>query len=163
MFVFNKNFWRKLSLYVSLGIEKIVGGENGRSEEAASILVLQLCVQLLSNDAYLHWKQCKWIFSLFWPMHHSNPPPSKDMTSATSWSTWVLNLKYSPMNISLFTLLGTIIWNSQHIQLPKIPILCTPCQNATLLFDGSMFYPWFEILLLWIFFFTLVGVIIQKS
>ena len=25
-------------------------------------------------DAYLYWKQCKWIFSLFWPMHHSNPP-----------------------------------------------------------------------------------------
>ena len=36
------------------------------------------------------------------------------------------------MNISLFTLLGTIIWNSQRIQLPKIPILCTPCQRMQL-------------------------------
>ena len=50
MFVFNKNIWRKLSLYVSLDIENFVGGENVRSEEAASILVLQLCLQLLSNE-----------------------------------------------------------------------------------------------------------------
>ena len=91
-------------------------------------------------------------FLTFWPMHHSNPPPSKDTTSVTSWSTWILNLKYSPKNISLFKLLGTIIWNSQSIQLPKIPISCTPCQNATLLFAGSTFYPRFEILLLWIYF-----------
>ena len=49
MFVFNKQNWRKLSLYVSLDIENFVGGENVRSEEAASILVLQLCLQLLSN------------------------------------------------------------------------------------------------------------------
>ena len=38
-----------------------------------------------------------------------------------------------------------------------------PCQNATLLFAGSTFYPRFEILLLWIFFFMLVEVIIRKS
>ena len=50
MFVFNKNIWRKLSLYVSLDIENFVGGENVRSEEAASILVLQLRLQLLSNE-----------------------------------------------------------------------------------------------------------------
>ena len=50
MFVFNKKNWRKLSLYVSLDIENFVGGENVRSEEAASILVLQLCLQLLSNE-----------------------------------------------------------------------------------------------------------------
>ena len=50
MFVFNKKIWRKLSLYVSLDIENFVGGENVRSEEAASILVLQLCLQLLSNE-----------------------------------------------------------------------------------------------------------------
>jgi len=50
MFVFNKKIWRKLSLYVSLDIENFVGGENVRSEEAASILVLQLCLQLLSKE-----------------------------------------------------------------------------------------------------------------
>ena len=48
MFVANKKNWRKLSLYVSLDIENFV--ENVRSEEAASILVLQLCLQLLSNE-----------------------------------------------------------------------------------------------------------------
>ena len=50
MFVFNKKVERNLSLNVSLGIEIFVGGENGRSEEAASILVRQLCLQLLSNE-----------------------------------------------------------------------------------------------------------------
>ena len=51
MFVFKeKKKLRKLFLQVSLGNEKFVGGENGRSEEAASILVLQLCLQLLSNE-----------------------------------------------------------------------------------------------------------------
>ena len=50
MFVFNKKIWRKLALHVSLDIENFVGGENVRSEEAASILGLQLCLQLLSNE-----------------------------------------------------------------------------------------------------------------
>jgi len=74
MFVFNKKNWRKLSLYVSLDIENFVGGEMCDQKKLRPFLVLQLCLQLLSNeklDAYLHWKQCKWIFSLFWPMHHS--------------------------------------------------------------------------------------------
>ena len=50
MFVFIRNDWRKLSLHVILGIETFVGGENGRSEEVASVLKLQLCLQLLSNE-----------------------------------------------------------------------------------------------------------------
>ena len=39
-----------LCLSSSQTIENFVGGENGRSEEAASILGLQLCLQLLSNE-----------------------------------------------------------------------------------------------------------------
>ena len=45
-----KKFEGNCLCIVSLDIENFVGGENVRSEEAASILVLQLCLQLLSNE-----------------------------------------------------------------------------------------------------------------
>ena len=34
----------------ALALKNLLEGENGRSDEAASILVLQLCLQLLSNE-----------------------------------------------------------------------------------------------------------------
>ena len=61
-------------------------------------------------DAYLHWKQCKGIFSLFWPMHHSNPPPIKHTTFVTSWSTWILKIS------SEYFIVHTP-WND-HLELP---------------------------------------------
>ena len=66
-------------------------------------------------------------------MHHSNPPPTKD--------TKHLNPQFEIISYEYFIVHTP--WND-HLKLhrkttTKIPILCTPCQNATLLFDGSRF------------------------
>ena len=50
MFVFNKKKLKEIVSACQPWHLNFVGGENGRSEEAASILVLQLCLQLLSNE-----------------------------------------------------------------------------------------------------------------
>ena len=50
MLVFTGNDLRELSLYVSLGLENSVVGEYGRSEEAAFVLFVPKCLELLSNE-----------------------------------------------------------------------------------------------------------------
>ena len=164
MFVFIRNDWRKLSLPVSLGIENFVGGENGRSEEAASILVVQLCLQLLCNEKNLmliFTGNNAREFSHFFgrcttPTLHLTKIWHPWLTEAPESSIWNNLLWIFHCSHSLERSFGTPnAYNYQKFR---------SCAHlARMQFDGSTFYPRFEILLLWIFFFTLVGVIIQKS
>ena len=71
----------------ALALKKLLEGKMGNQKKLRIFLFSSYVYNytpMKKLDAYLHWKQCKGIFSLFWPMHHSNPPPSNDTTSVTS-------------------------------------------------------------------------------
>ena len=50
MVIFVGNSLTYVSLNVSLGLEKTVGGKYGRSKEAAPVFFVQLRLELLSNE-----------------------------------------------------------------------------------------------------------------
>ena len=72
MLVLVRNGLTDLSLHVSLGLEKSVGWEYGCWKDAASVFVVHLCLESLSNEhtCWLCWLKMVWLYYLcMWAWH----------------------------------------------------------------------------------------------